>query len=121
MEIKPPGSGRPFFEPSKDNLGVDKKPGDSFVEARRQAETSSSAAVSGGGLTGTTPQFRKADLQDKDKLESLIRGSVGELIDSKAGLTGQLADSQKAVLVDFMSGDPTIRRQIERYMEKVLK
>ena len=65
-----------------------------------------------------TAQFRKADLRDPAKLELLIRGCADELIASARDITGPISDAQRASLVDFMSADPTLRRQIERYLEK---
>jgi hypothetical protein len=50
----------------------------------------------------------------------MVRASVSELIDSSQSATGPLANSQKASLLEFLSGDPTIRREIETYLRKVL-
>ena len=65
-------------------------------------------------------QHSKAELQDPKKLDQMVRASVSELIDSSQSATGPLANSQKASLLEFLSGDPTIRREIETYLRKVL-
>jgi hypothetical protein len=65
-------------------------------------------------------QYRKADLKDPAKLEAMIQGSVKELIDAGIGGQTSLSHSQKQHIGDWMGGDPMLRRQIEKYLERVL-
>jgi hypothetical protein len=59
-------------------------------------------------------------LQDPAKLDVVVRVLVSELIDSGQSATGPLSGTDKESLLDFISGDPLIRRQIETYLQKVL-
>jgi hypothetical protein len=41
-------------------------------------------------------------------------------VEQGQNVTGPLTAAQKQNLVDFLSGDPTFRRQIESYLRKAL-
>ena len=117
-EIKPPGGFGPFIDPAADNS----------VESRRETtfpklqNTPLSAESSGTPLTSLAAvrQFSKAELEDPKKLDGMVRASVSELVDSSQGLTGPLSATEKQSLVDFLSQDPLVRRQVESYLRKVL-
>jgi hypothetical protein len=120
-EIKPPGFG-PFIVPG-DDKSVESRGGASSVDASF-AEAKSKLQAGGAeppqaGLA-IVAGHSKADLQDPEKLEKMVRASVSELIDNAQNVTGPLADSQKASLLEFLSGDPAVRRDIETYLRKVL-
>lgn len=122
--IKPPGSGRPYLEPPKDtrpSSGVAKggeRSGFDAVSETSRAQAGGAAAAP--GLAGVVGQYRKADLKDPDKLEAMIQGSVKELIDLGLGGQASLSDTQKAQIGDFIGSDPIMRRQIEKYLERML-
>jgi hypothetical protein len=59
-------------------------------------------------------------LQDPGKLESAVRASIAELIDSKQDLTGPLSNSEKKFFTDFLVSDPLVRRQVEGLLRKAL-
>lgn len=69
---------------------------------------------------GVASQFTRTALEDPAKLNDMVRASVSELIDSGDAITGSLSAAQKGSLVDFLSEDPLLRRQIETYLRKVL-
>ena len=122
MEIKPPGPGKPFFEPGKELGEIGKKRDDVFAGAvtrpvAGEAETSAPSP----GLSGVATRFSKLDLQDPEKLESIIQSSVKELLDTEFGQQFGLSEAQRAQIGNWMGGDPMLRRQIERYLERVLK
>jgi|KBSMisStandDraft_5_1062788.scaffolds.fasta_scaffold57243_6 hypothetical protein len=116
-EIKPPGSFGPFIVPG-DDRPAESKGDTSFAEAKNKLEASLGETPQAG--FSFVSQHSKAELQDPKKLDQMVRASVSELIDSSQSATGPLANSQKASLLEFLSGDPTIRREIETYLRKVL-
>ncbi|MGH9720240.1 MAG: hypothetical protein ACRD8O_08510 [Bryobacteraceae bacterium] len=118
MDIKRTGPGIPAFEPSR--TGEVNKPDKSFA-APQAGPTSQPSAAPTPGLESVTSRFSKADLNDPAKLETMVRSSVDELINAQFGGQPPLTEAQKAQIGDFMSSDPLIRRQIERYLERVLK
>jgi len=116
--IKPPGGRGPFPDTSVgDSVESQRQTG--FGELKDRLETSDSAAVPGSSLRVAT-QFRKAELQDPAKLEGMVRSSVSELIEASEKLTGPLSANEKQSLLDFLSQDPIVRRQVESYLRKVL-
>lgn len=116
-EIKPRGSLGPFIAPA-DEKPVESKREATFAEARNKLQAGS--AESAHSSFRFVAQSSKADLQDPEKLDLMLRASVSELIDSAQSVTGPLSGSQKTSLLEFLSGDPTVRRQIETYLRKVL-
>lgn len=65
-------------------------------------------------------RFSHVELEDPSKLEQMVRASVSELIDSGAEISGPLSSAQKGLLVDMLSQDPLLRRNIHNYLRKVL-
>ena len=116
-EIKPRGNFGPFIVPG-DEKPAESKGEASFAEAKNKLQASLSETPKAGFTF--VAQHSKAELQDPAKLDQMVRASVSELIDSAQSTTGPLANSQKASLLEFLSGDPTIRREIETYLRKVL-
>ncbi len=50
----------------------------------------------------------------------MIRSSLSEMIESFPVL-GAVPDAARKFLIDWMGGDPMIRRQLERCLERMLK
>ena len=116
-EIKPPGGFGPFIDPAADT-SVDRTGQANFPKAKDAVSSSDSTSAPLHGLA-VVAQFSKAELQDPEKLEGMVRASVSELVDTQ-GLTGPLSAADKQSLVDFLSHDPLVRRQVESYLRKVL-
>jgi hypothetical protein len=114
-DIKPPGGDDPYVAP--EDQAVNGKRDGRFSEATSKLESSD--------LSGPTPsnldvvaKLQKTELDDPAKLDSSVRASVSELIDAHQGVTGSLSDVQKQSLVEFLSADPVMRRQVETYLRK---
>ena len=117
-EIKPPAGFGPFVDPAGDN-SVESNRDASFRKTQDGLRSSESPSTPTLGLA-TIGQFSKAELQDPDKLDGMVRASLSELIDSSQNFTGPLSPAEKQSLVDFLSQDPIVRRQVEGYLRKVL-
>lgn len=117
-EIEPPVGFGPFVDPGREN-SVESSRHASFRKMQDALCSSESSNPPALGLP-TIGQFSKAELQDPDKLDGLVRASVSELIDSFQSFTGPLSAPEKQSLVDFLSQDPIVRRQVESYLRKVV-
>ena len=116
-DIKPPGGPDPYA--GSDEQSVDGKRDTQFAESKSKLEASEPAEVTGPSL-GVITQFRRTSLEDPAKLDTMVRASVSELIDSGQNITGPLSGPEKQSLVDFLSADPVVRRQVESYLRKAL-
>ncbi len=112
--IKPPGDSDPYLSP--DEQPVNGKRDSRFTEATSKPEASDPAAAS----LGVIGQFSRNALDDPNKLETMVRASVSELVEANQNVTGPLSDEQKQSLVNFLSEDPLMRRQVETYLRKAL-
>jgi hypothetical protein len=116
-DIKPPGGPDPYA--GSDEQSIDGKRDTQFAESKSKLEASEPAEVTGPSL-GVVTQFRRTALEDPAKLDTMVRASVSELIDSGQNITGPLSGPEKQSLVDFLSADPVVRRQVESYLRKAL-
>jgi len=117
MEIKRPGLGLPPLDRARGPREAGKPQADFAAQRRAQAESSAPVPESSGILPGVAARFTKADLRDPDSLEAVLQSAIQELLLRDAR---PLNDHQRAVLGDWMRNDPLIRRQLERYLEKIL-
>lgn len=69
---------------------------------------------------GVVTQFSKAALEDPAKFDVVVHACVSELIDSGQKVTGPLSTAGRESVLDFLSRDPLVRRQIESYLRKVM-
>lgn len=117
-DIKPLGGRSSFTDP---NAETPVEPGrkSSFAEAKGKLQASDSAEPTHPTLVAVG-QFSRTALDDPTKLDAMVRASVSELIDAGQSVTGRLAEPEKKLLTDFLSGDPLIRQQIETYLRKAL-
>ncbi len=116
-DIKPPGGHDPYVAP--EDQAVDGKRDGRFNEATSKVQSSDLSRPTPTNL-GVVAKLQKAVLDDPAKLDSAVRASVSELIDANQNVTGSLSDQQKQTLVDFLSADPVMRRQVETYLRKAL-
>lgn len=116
-EIKPSGGFGPFVDPAADSCAESTQ--GNFQKAKDALSSVESSDASPASLD-IVRKFSKADLQDPDKLDGMVRASVSELVESSQGLTGPLSAAEKQSLADFLSQDPLVRRQVESYLRKVL-
>lgn len=68
----------------------------------------------------TVTQLNKAIFEDPGKLDAAVHSCISELIDSGNSITGPLSASEKQFLTNFLSDDPTMRRQVEGFLRKAL-
>lgn len=111
---KPPGGNDPPVGP--DEQPVNGKRDASFA-AKGKVELSPEEA---SPTLSFVAQFNRAALDDPEKMDVMVRASVSELVDARLDVTGPLSGPDKQSLVDFLSGDPLFRRQMESYLRKVL-
>lgn len=114
--IKPPGGYDPPSGP--DEQPVEGKRDGSFT-AKSKVE-SSEPAQAGRSTLGAVAHFNRTALDDPAKMDVMVRASVSELVDSGLDVSGALPAADKQSLVDFLSSDPLVRRQVESYLRKVL-
>jgi hypothetical protein len=113
-DIRAPGGFGPLGDPPAETP-VKSKREDSFADAKATILGSDSPKP-----FGVLTQFSKAALEDPVKLDVMVRACVTELIDSGQSVTGPLSSAGKESVLDFLSGDPLVRRQVEIYLRKVL-
>lgn len=118
MEIKRPGLGLPPLDRARAPQEAGKPQTDFAAQRRTQAESSAPVPEPSGTLSGVAARFTKADLRNPDSLETVLHSAIQELLQRDAR---PLNDHQRAVLSDWMQNDPLIRRQLERYLEKILQ
>lgn len=112
--IKPPGG---YDSPlSADEQSVDGKRDGSFTS---KSKVESSPEVARPAL-GVVAHFNRTALDDPAKMDVMVRASVSELVDSGLNVTGPLSGPEKQSLVDYLSGDPLVRHQVEAYLRKAL-
>lgn len=116
-DIKPPGRHDSYVAP--EDKGVNGKWDSWFSEVKSKLKSAE--------LAGSAPfhldviaKLQKSELDDPAKLDRAVRASVSELIDATNNVTGSLSDLQKQSLVEFLSADPVMRRQVETYLRKAL-
>jgi hypothetical protein len=115
-DIKPLGGRSAFTDPNAETP-VTPRRNSSFAEAKGKLQTSEPAQPAHLLAIG---QFSRTALDDPRKLDAMVQASVSELIDAGQSVTGRLAEPEKKLLTDFLSGDPLIRQHIETYLRKAL-
>ena len=118
MEIKRPGPGFPGFDPLRDTREAGQKKETEFATKMSATPPSAGQTASPSGLPGVVSEFRLVDLKNPERLEQVLRSSIDEMLNKDPR---RLSSHQKAVIGDWMQTDPTIRRQLEKYLEKVLQ
>jgi hypothetical protein len=116
-DIKGPGGHDPYAGPDQQSL--DGVRGNRFTEAKNKLEASEADEAACPALE-VVAQFQRTALDDATKLDAMVRASVSELIDSGQNVTRLLSSSEKQSLIEFLSGDPLVRRQVESYLRKAL-
>lgn len=116
-DVKPPG-GNPGIRDCLPDTPAEPKASGGF--AAKDKLQSFGAAEPQRPTLAVASQFTRTALEDPAKLNDMVRASVSELIDSGDTITGSLSAAQKGSLVDFLSEDPLLRRQIETYLRKVV-
>jgi hypothetical protein len=116
MKINPPGgpTPNPFVNAPERNTAA--KPGARPVESANVAET-----LQGTEASGIAARFTRADLNKPEKVDTMVRETVGELIQTQWSGKANLSPADQQNLVNFMAGDPMVRKQVERWLDKVLK
>ena len=113
-DIKRPGTYEPSFEAPAETSPGPKGQGSFAATAAKVLESSSTKSL------GVVTQFDKSALADPQKLDTMVRACVSELVDSGQSVTGTLSSSDKQSLLNFLSADPWLRQEVEKYLRKVL-
>jgi hypothetical protein len=116
-DIKPPGANGSLI--GSDYQNVETKPDKDFAVAKDKLQAQGPEAPATTGLAALA-NCSKAELQDPEKLKAMVRASAAELVEQGQNVTGPLSAAQKESLVDFLTGDPIIGRQLENYVRKAL-
>jgi len=117
MTIKPTG-GKPFIDGPGGPADNAKAPAEDIFARKLQATPVESKAPGAAGVAG---RYSRADLKDAGALDKIVREALGELVEAEWNSTIPISDADKRSVVEFMAGDPVVRRQVERWLEKVLK
>ena len=118
MEIKRPGTGFSGFDPLRDARETGQKKEAEFAGRMSATPPSTGQTAPSSGLPGVVSEYRLADLKSPERLEQVLRSSIDEMLSKDPR---RLTSHQKLVVGDWMQNDPTIRRQLEKYLEKVLQ
>jgi hypothetical protein len=124
MKIEPPGSGKPNLRPTEGNQEISKKPEKPF-----SVRPSSSDPIQGAPLTekaqqarfpGVTAQFSRNDLRNPQKVETVLRTSVEELIQTEFPQARFSSEEARKNFVELMANDPLFRSKLLGHLEKLL-
>ena len=118
MEIKPPGTGKPTFDPSQSPGGVDPKT--AKFEGKLQRTSDGSPASLPPALSAFKSRFTKTDLEDSSKLDSIFKSAARELMVDQLPQAAQLGEADKQMLADYMSQDPVIQGKLLGLLRKIL-
>ena len=119
MKIDPKDQ-RPL-KPAEENQKVSKKP---FSVDRAPA-----GPVEGRSLTekaqqahfpGVTSQFSKNDLRDPQKVNTIMRRSVEELLQTEFSQARFPSKEARAKFVEFMSNDEQFQKMMTKHLDKLL-
>src|SRR5215468_385404 len=103
MEIKPPGSGKPAFDPSQNTEAVESKFGK--FESKLQRTGSDSPSPLTPAVSAFKSRFTKRDLDDSSKRDSILNSAVRELMVDELPQASQLNEADKQFLADWMAKD----------------
>jgi hypothetical protein len=114
MDIKPTGPGGPLPPVSNNDQTVKK-----FTAAARP--DANAGPNSAQAFQSITAEFHKADLQDSGKVDRMLSGCSGELLQSALQRTGgTVSPAGSASLTDVLKNDPVVRGKLLNYLERVL-
>lgn len=116
-DIKPPGSNGSLIGSDYQNLETTS--GKDFATAKDKLQTHEAVGTATPALASLA-NCSKAELEDPEKLKAIVRASAAELVDQGQNVTGPLSPAQKESIVDFLTSDPIIGRQLENYVRKAL-
>jgi hypothetical protein len=117
--IKPPGIGKPAFEPPQNTGPVESK-SDKFGDKVQRAAGEAIPSLLSSAVNVLKSRFTKHDLDDSTKLDSILSFTVRELMLDKMPQGLQLGESHKQFLTDWMTKDPVIQKKVTDFLRKVL-
>ena len=119
MEIKPPGTGQPIFDPSQEAGSVEPKTG-KFESKLQSAGAGESPSSLSPAVRELKSRFSKRDLDDKTKLDSILNCAVRELMLGELPQGLQLGENDKRFLTDWMAKDPMIQEKLMSFLRRIL-
>ena len=124
MKITPPDFGKPTFQPGDENQKISKKPEKPFSVDRRSAAPPEGASLTEKAqqahFPGVTAQFSKADLRNPQKVETVLRTSVEELIQTEFPQARFSSEEARKKFVELMANDPLFRSKLLGHLERLL-
>ncbi len=116
MEIKPTGPGNIVYGNVKDTAGVG-TPKQPFSTNQAQ-ETTEAGKTKSPELDALAGLGKIEDLNDPDKSRAIVRSALGTICEPEFG---QLTQTEKDGLTDFMANDPLVSGRTSKLMEKVFR
>jgi hypothetical protein len=71
-------------------------------------------------FTVLTTKFRRADLKDPAKLDSMLESAFSELLRIEHPPANRLSVDQRQELIHWMKSDPLLRRRVIGHLEQIL-
>jgi hypothetical protein len=116
IKPKPPGTGRPAFDPSENTRSVELKTG-KFENKLPGATESPALSAAVKELKGL---YSKRDLDDSAKLDSVLNTAARKLMLDELPQAAQLGESDKKFLADWMAKDPVIQGKLMGFLRRIL-
>lgn len=122
MDIKRTGPGLPGLHTTDETSKTSKRSDKNFDVPKATTERLAGAEkLQLADLTRVQTLFRRNDLSNPAKVDTIVKESIGEIIDKEyAGVTFR-SDGDRNHLIDWMANDPLFRGRVLSHLEKVLK
>jgi hypothetical protein len=119
MEIKPPRSRRTSVVSSKESPATRFKPDKPCTTERASARPGLEKSAP-TPLQRVASQFTKEDLRNPDKVDTVLRSAVDELILNSCSNVAAISEPGRRLLSDWLASDPIVRGRLRSYLEKIL-
>ena len=119
MDIKRSGPPKPV-DPSQSAGPVESTKTGKFEGKLQAASGKQTPSSLSPVISELKSRFSKSDLEDSTKLDSILNYTIRELMLGQLPQALQLGESDKQVLVDFMSKEPPIQEKVMSFLRRVL-
>jgi len=116
--IKPPSGDIPSNDDAASPI-TDRGKVREFPKVRGDSHQLVSAGDSHSAL-GVVATFRKAELGDGEKLKTMIRATISELVDGESKNIGPMSQGQRETVLNLLSDNPFVRQKMHNYLSTVL-
>ena len=90
------------------------------MRCARSPPTAGASARPAAGPTSILTEFRRADLADAAKVDTIVHRSAEELVRAQPA-SANLAPAQQKEIADWIANDPLMRGKILNYLERTLQ